>query len=112
MNKIIYIQDVIFLHIRIKAKDKHIQNILQLLYETIAPTHKEDGCLEYRVFQQDKDILMVGKWKNRMSLDMHLLFGYHLNLFEDILPAISKKISIKTFQEIEPPITSLSLKNE
>lgn len=109
MHTISYTQESVHLIIRIKAKKRNIDKVLLSLYETIAPTHKEDGCLEYRLLHRDNSIVIIGKWRNRMALDMHLLLHFHLHLFENILPGLCKKIHIETYKEVEPPITSLSI---
>jgi len=111
MNKILYVPHYVYLQISIKAKKKHIQKVLELLYKSISQTHKEQACLEYKVLHNKKSITVFGKWENRTSLEMHLLFQYHLKLFEETLPPLCKKISIQTFEEIEPPITALSVAN-
>jgi len=112
MNNIFYTNDIVYLNIQIKTKKKNITKVLQYLYESIAPTHKEDACLEYKILHVEKNIIVHGKWKNKMSLDMHLYFQYHLKLFEEALPPLCKDIKIKIYQEIEPPITALSLKDD
>jgi len=109
MNKILYVPQTIYLLIHIKVKKKHLEKVLSFVYETIAPTHKEQACQEYKILQNSNTITISGKWDNKVALDMHLLFQYHLILFEEVLPPLCKKISIKTYQEIEPPITALSL---
>lgn len=109
MNTISYDPESVFLHIHIKVKKRHLDEVLFLLYNTIAPTHKEEGCLEYRLLHEGKSLLLYGKWKNKMALDMHLLLQYHMNLFENVLPSLCKKISVKSYKEIDPPITSLSI---
>ncbi len=109
MKKILYVPDTIYLLIRIKPKKKYMDSILNLLYTSIAPTHKEQACQEYKILKERDTIIVYGKWENKISLEMHLLFQYHLALFEETLPPLCKKISIKTYQELEPPITALSL---
>jgi len=109
MNKILYVPHTIYLQINIKTKKKRTQEVLEALYQTIAPTHKEQACLEYKILHNKRSITVLGKWKNKMALDMHLLFQYHLTLFEKTLPPLCKKITIETFEEVEPPITALSL---
>ncbi len=109
MNKLLYVQDTIHLLIEIQAREEHLQEVLLLLYETIAPTHKEDACLEYKLFNKETSIIVKGQWRNKMALDMHLLMQFHLHLFEEVLPDLCESIRIQTFKEIEPPITALSL---
>jgi len=109
MNKLLYIQDNIHLLIQIQAKKEHLQEVLLSLYETIAPTHKEDACLEYKLFNEGTSIVIKGEWSSKMALDMHLLLQFHLHLFEEVLPALCESISIQSLKEIEPPITALSL---
>ncbi len=102
-------QDSYHLFIRIEAKQEHQDKVLSLLYDTISPTHKEEGCLEYKLFNEGKLIFVKGAWKTKMSLDLHLLLQFHLTLFEKTLPKLCENIDIQTLHEIEPPITSLSL---
>ncbi len=101
--------DNVHLLLRIKAKKKYTQHILEEIYKTIAPTHKEEGCLEYRLIHDAESIVVLGSWKSQIALDMHLLLQFHLQLIEEILPPLCKKISIQSYREVEPPITALSL---
>ena len=109
MKTILYSPENIHLIIRIKAKKKDIDEVVSAAYQTISPTHKEEGCLEYRIFHANRELVIFGTWKNKMALDMHLLLQFHLNLVEDVLPLLCKKIKIKIYNELEPPITALSL---
>jgi len=109
MQTLLYTADTFYLLIRIKAKKKYVQDILEAIYQTIAPTHKEEGCLEYKLLHDKESILVIGRWKSQMALDMHLLLQFHLTLMEDILPPLCKKINIQSYKEIESPITALSL---
>jgi len=111
MNTILYVPETRYLHITIKTKKKQTEKVLLALYKSIAPTHKEQACLEYKILHNKQSITVLGRWKTQVSLDMHLLFQYHLELFEKTLPPLCKKITIKTFKELEPPITALSLAN-
>lgn len=103
------IEDSYHLFISIEAKEGYQQKVLSLLYATIVPTHKEEGCLEYKLFNKGKLIIIKGAWKTKMSLDLHLLLQFHLSLFEDTLPKLCENIDIQILHEIEPPITSLSI---
>lgn len=109
MSALSYTPESVHLLIRIKPKKKHFDEVLRLAYETISPTHKEEGCLEYRLFHEENSIVIMGKWKNTMALQMHLLLHFHLHLFENILPGLCKKIDLRSYKETEPPITSLSI---
>jgi len=109
MQNVLYVPDNIHLLIRIKAKKEALDTLLIEIYKTIAPTHKEEGCLEYRVFHEGRDIFIFGTWKSKMALDMHLILQFHLHLVETVLPELSKKVRIHVSKELEPPITALSL---
>ena len=109
MPNISYCQEYIYLVIRIKAKKEHLDDVLSALYNSIAPTHKEEGCIEYKIIHNNTSVMVIGRWKSQMTLDMHLLMQFHLDLFEKVLPPLCKKISVNTYKEIEPPITSLSV---
>lgn len=108
-TQIEHIQDSYHLFIRIEAKQEFQEEVLSLLYATISPTHKEEGCLEYKLFNEGKLIIIKGAWKSKMSLDMHLLLQFHLALFEEQLPDLCENIDVQVLHEIEPPITSLSI---
>ncbi len=109
MHNISYIPDTFHLFIQIQVKNEYRDKVLRYLYDTIAPTHKEEGCREYRMFNEEDHIVVQGKWNSKMALDMHLLLQFHLHLFETVLPELCHDISIQTFKEVEPPITSLSI---
>jgi quinol monooxygenase YgiN len=109
MNTLLYTADHICLIMRLKAQKGCIHTVAEEVYKTIAPTHKEEGCLEYRLLQQGDSIVVLGKWKSQMALDLHLLLQFHVQLVEEILPPLCKKIKIQSYKEVEPPITALSL---
>jgi len=109
MTNTSYSPENINMLIRIKAKKKDLDAVIMEAYKTIVVTHKEEGCLEYRVFHMDYDVMIFGTWSSAKALELHLLLQYHLNLVEELLPPLSKKISIKVYKELEPPITALSV---
>ena len=109
MPAVLYTPEQVHLEIRVKAKKDRVDEVILHAYNTIAPTHKEEGCLEYKVLHNEDNILLKGIWKNTMALDMHLLLKYHLDLVEKLLPPLSKKVKVKVYKEIEPPITALSI---
>jgi len=109
MQSVLYTPEQVHLDIRIKTKKNRIDEVILHAYNTIAPSHKEEGCLEYKVLHNEEGVIIRGIWKNQMSLDMHLMFKYHLDLIETYLPPLCKKIKVAIYKEIEPPITALSL---
>ena len=109
MNTPLYTADHIYLVMRIQAKNGCADAAIEAIYKTIAPTHKEEGCLEYRLLQDADSIVVLGKWKTQMALDLHLLLQFHIQLVETILPPLCTKITIQSYKEIEPPLTALSL---
>ncbi len=109
MHTLTDIADISYLSIQLDVKAEFLAQVLSEIYATISPTHKEEGCLEYRLLHRNTSVLVMGKWKNKMSLEMHLLLQFHLKLVEEILPPMCKRIHINTYTEIEPPITALSL---
>ncbi|MDF1880299.1 antibiotic biosynthesis monooxygenase [Sulfurimonas sp. MAG313] len=109
MHSVLYRPENIHLLIRVKAKKNELDAVVSEAYKTIAMTHKEEGCLEYRVFHIDSDVMIFGTWKDEKSLELHLLLKYHIDMIEKHLPLLSKKINLKVYTEIEPPITALSV---
>jgi len=109
MSAVLYRPENIHLLIRIKAKKKDLDKVILQAYKTIGVTHKEEGCLEYRVFHMDYDVMIFGTWASSKSLEMHLLLQYHIDMMETHLPSLCKKVSLKVYKELEPPITALSV---
>ncbi len=109
MDSIIYEPEQVQLCIKIRPKKAQFSKVLKAIYGTIVPTHKEVACLEYKIFKDGEQLLVLGTWKNLISLEMHLLFKFHLDVFDKELPSLCQDISIKLYQEVEPPLTALSL---
>ncbi|EYE89616.1 antibiotic biosynthesis monooxygenase [Fervidicella metallireducens AeB] len=75
------------------ADKSKIEEILKLYKELVELTRKEEGCIKYELFQDEKDssiLCMIEEWESRDALDKHLKSEH----FSRIVPKI-KKFMIK-----------------
>ena len=84
---------MISLTIRVVAKfhvkPEKIQEFMNLCNKLVDETVKEEGCLEYGLYQelQNPEILtMLEEWQDESSLDEHM----KSNHFVEILPLVSE----------------------
>jgi quinol monooxygenase YgiN len=59
----------------IKAKPGKEDELKRLLCGLIEPTHKEAGCLEYRLYNNKadaRDFTFIEEWESDAALDAHL----------------------------------------
>lgn len=60
---------------KVTAKDGAMEAVQAELLKMIAPTRKEEGCIEYRLHQDSSDpavFLFYENWENRACLDQHM----------------------------------------
>ncbi len=84
---------MILLTIRVVAKNQvkpdKIQEFMDLCKNLVEESLKEEGCIEYGVYQEVENpgiLTMLEEWKDKKSLDEHL----NSNHFKEIFPLLSK----------------------
>jgi len=66
-----------------------IGEFIELSKELVQATRKEEGCITYEMYQDEKDstiITMIEEWESRESLDKHLQSEH----FTRIVPMLGK----------------------
>lgn len=80
---------------KITAKTDALEAVKSELLKMITPTRKEDGCIEYRLHQDNNDpavFLFYENWKSRACLEQHMNSEH----FKVYVEAVSELISDKT----------------
>lgn len=60
---------------KVVAKSDSIEALRSELVKLIAPTRQEEGCLEYRLHQDNQDpavFIFYENWQNKVALDQHM----------------------------------------
>ena len=57
------------------VKKEKIEEFLNLTSELVEATRKEDGCIVYEMYQDEKNpsaLFMLEEWQSRQALDEHM----------------------------------------
>lgn len=74
------------------AKEDKINEILELYKELVELTRKEEGCIKYELYQDEKDftiLKIIEEWESRQALDKHFKSEH----FTRIVPVVGKFMS-------------------
>ncbi|MDF2944429.1 MAG: antibiotic biosynthesis monooxygenase [Herbinix sp.] len=73
--------------IKVVAKNKlmndKIEVVKSLYEELVNATRKEDGCIKYELYQDDKDatvLTMIEEWVDKDALDKHMKTEHFLKI--------------------------------
>ncbi len=90
---------VVLLTIRVVAKSyvkpKKIQEFIGLCKKLVDETIKEEGCIEYGLYQElnnSKILTFLEEWRDERSLDKHI----NSNHFKEIFPLFSECLEKET----------------
>lgn len=70
-------------------KEDKIEEILELAKELVAATVKEEGCIKYEMYQDEKDksiLTMMEEWEDKQALEKHMKSEH----FQRIVPLIGQ----------------------
>ncbi|EHI96883.1 Antibiotic biosynthesis monooxygenase [Clostridium sp. DL-VIII] len=71
------------------VKEDKIQNVIELAKELAATTVKEEGCIKYEMYQDEKDktiLTMIEEWQDKKVLEKHMSSEH----FQRIVPLMSE----------------------
>ncbi|AKB80290.1 hypothetical protein MSHOH_3807 [Methanosarcina horonobensis HB-1 = JCM 15518] len=78
-----------------QVKPEKVQEFMGLCKNLVEETLKEEGCIEYGVYQELENpeaLTMLEEWKDESSLDEHL----KSNHFREIFPLLSECLEKET----------------
>lgn len=70
-------------------RKEDIEKVIPLYKELVESTKNESGCIDYRLFVDEKDethFTLIEEWENQKALDDHCVSEH----FTKIVPAIGK----------------------
>lgn len=85
---------------KIVAKKDCIESVKGELLKLVSPTRKEQGCIEYRLHQDNADpatFIFFETWESRACLEAHMLTVH----FRTYLQAVEGMIAEKTVQTMK-----------
>lgn len=71
------------------VEEENIEEYLNLCKELVEETRKEEGCIKYELYQDEKDptiLTMIEEWESREALDKHMDAEH----FTRIVPMLGK----------------------
>ena len=80
---------------KITAKKDSIEAVKVELLKMVAPTRQEEGCLEYRLHQDNHDpavFIFYENWKNLDCLEKHMVSPHFLAYVAAVADLIADKI--------------------
>ena len=97
---------MILLTIRVVAKNQvkpdKIQEFMDLCKNLVEESLKEEGCIEYGVYQEleNSEILtMLEEWKDESSLDEHLKSNHFSEIFPLLSECLEKETEIDVYKK-------------
>ena len=88
---------------RIKAQPGHESALCETLSALLAPTRKEEGCLNYDLHQATEDpteFLFHENWRSREDLDRHLRTAHVTEALSKAAPLVSEPPDIGIWSRI------------
>lgn len=76
---------------KVVAKKEAVENVRTELLKMIAPTRREQGCIEYRLHQDNNDpavFVFYENWENAACLERHMAsehFRAYLNAVDGLI---------------------------
>lgn len=84
------------------ARPESADALRRLLEPLVPVTRTEDGCLTYRLFQDEADpahLVFVEEWRDSASLEVHLALPHLSAMVADAQPLLARPIEVTRLQE-------------
>jgi len=89
----------------LKAKTGQRDNLKSALQALIVPTRKEDGCLDYALFQlqETPDVFYVREsWKGQEALDVHIALPHFQAFVQQMDSLLAEPLQLIRLTAVEP----------
>lgn len=76
---------MIIVTVKSNPKPEYKDEFLKAFSEVSKEVHKEEGCIEYQIYQKDNantDLFVFERWESRAHLDAHLKTVHMAKFFE------------------------------
>ena len=89
----------------LRARPERRQELLEILSGFVAPTRREEGCVEYHLHVSDADpnlFMFYENWRSREDLERHLALP-HLAPLRDRGPELlAAEVEIQSYTMLSP----------
>ena len=79
-------------------KEGNFDEVVKLYMQLVTPTRKEEGCISYELFQDEKNnrlVAVIEEWQNKEAFEKHLNTPH----FTSLIPMINDLTEIRyTFE--------------
>ncbi|HIH95233.1 TPA: antibiotic biosynthesis monooxygenase [Methanosarcina acetivorans] len=85
-----------------QVKPEKIQEFMDLCKKLVEESVKEEGCIEYGVYQESENsgiLTMLEEWKDESSLDEHLKSRHFTEIFPLLSGCLEKETEISVYRK-------------
>lgn len=85
------------------VKEDKVNAFLEHAKPLIEETLKEDGCIEYGLFQDEKDpriLTMIEKWEDKAALDKHMMSEHFCNIVPILRGFDEKPTEVNLYRKV------------
>lgn len=85
------------------AQEEKLHEIIELYKELVELTRKEEGCLKYELYQDEKDpriITMVEEWESREALEDHFKAEHFVRIVPKVKKYMVKEADLNIYNKL------------
>ena len=89
----------------LRAKPERRDEVLEILRGFVAPTRREEGCIEYHLHVSDADpnlFMFYENWRSRADLDRHLAMPHLAPIRERGHDLLAAEVEIHAYIMLSP----------
>ena len=89
---------------RLRARPGKEADLRSVLHGLLAPTHAEDGCLEYRMLENVEnpaDFTFVERWTGPAALDAHFQTEHIRRALDRFPDLLAEELDLRRYGEVD-----------
>ena len=93
----------LFVFATLYPKEQSIEKAKEILLSIVDDTRKEQGCIEFSVYQDldDKKLYLYEEWENEEALNSHHKYDYTIKAIEEIKEHLEKETTVIKMEKIK-----------
>lgn len=92
---------MVIVTVKSTPKSEFKSNFLIEFNEVALKVRKEEGCLEYEIYQKEADLFVFERWESRDALDAHLKTEHMAEFFSKTADWFESEKELKIYQVTE-----------
>lgn len=84
-------------------KEGKIEEVIKIYEEMITLTKKENGCISYALYQDEKNsrlVALMEEWESNEALDLHMQTEHFLTLVPKLNDLTEKKFDLERYNPL------------